>query len=239
MLMLFMSRLTPVYLRSFSRFGKVMAILGFLSLAMGIYGGLYLVPADYQQGDVFRIIYMHVPASWSALSLYMIMAICFAVGLISQQKMWLLLAQGFGVPGLAFCVLSLVSGAIWGRPTWGSYWVWDARLTAMLILMFIYLGVFQLCILKDEKSLKAAALLAIMGAINIPIIKWSVNWWFTLHQPASITLSLRSGAESAVHSTMLWPLLLSYIGFMVYGVGIALHRFRNALQEQKQIRDAL
>lgn len=182
-----------------------------LLLGLGLVLGLAYAPMDYQQGNSFRIMYIHVPAAFLAQSVYMMMAAAGVVLLVWKMKMADVVAQALAPIGAIMTFISLVTGAIWGMPTWGTWWMWDARLTSMLILFFLYLGVMALreALSPQEVAAKACALLAIVGVINIPIIKYSVDWWYTLHQPASIKLT----EKPAMPASMYLPLLFMVLGF--------------------------
>jgi heme exporter protein C len=186
-------------------------IIGSVLMVLGIVWGLAFAPADYLQGNSFRIIYIHVPAAMLSQSAYIIMAVAGLVGLVWKMKMSFIVAKVIAPIGASVAIIALVTGAIWGKPTWGTYWVWDARLTSMLILMFLYFGVIAIhnAIESEEMANKAAAVLAIVGSINIPIIKYSVEWWNTLHQPATITLT----NKPTMVPEMFIPLVLTIIGF--------------------------
>jgi len=198
-------------------------------IALGLYLGLFVAPADYQQGESVRIMYVHVPSAWMAMFCYVGMAVSAAVGLIWKHPVADLAAKSTAPIGAAFAFLTLLTGSFWGKPMWGTWWVWDARLTSMLVLFFLYLGYIALVDAFDnpERGLKAGAILAIVGAINVPIIKFSVDWWNTLHQPASI---MRAGGPS-IHPDMLWPLLFMALGFTTYYIWILLMRIRTEIAE--------
>lgn len=187
------------------------AVSSVLFLAVGLVMGLAYAPMDYQQGNSFRIMYVHVPAAFLAQSVYMMMAAAGVVMLVWKIKMADVVAQALAPVGAVMTFISLVTGAIWGMPTWGTWWMWDARLTSMLILFFLYLGVIALreALSPQEVAAKACALLAIVGVINIPIIKYSVDWWYTLHQPASIKLT----EKPSMPASMYLPLLFMVLGF--------------------------
>lgn len=197
----------------------------------GLFLGLVLSPADYQQGESVRIMYIHVPASWGALGVYTAMAVFSGWGFVVRAPLLHLVTKSLAPIGLAFTVVSLGTGAIWGKPTWGAWWVWDARLTSMLLLLFLYVGYEALVTAfeDEEKALSAGSLIALVGWVNIPIIKWSVNWWHTLHQPASI---LRL-AKPAVHWSMLMPLLSMAIAFAAFGAALATLRLRTEICRRK------
>jgi len=195
-----------------------------LSILAGLYLGLFVAPPDYQQGESVRIMYVHVPAAWMALFIYACMALASASLLIWRHPLAGLIAKASAPVGAAFTFLALVTGSLWGKPMWGTWWVWDARLTSVLILFFIYLGHMALinAFENPERGQRAAAVLALVGAVNLPIVKFSVDWWNTLHQPASVT---RIGTP-AIHPSMLWPLLLMALGFSLYYVTILIVRLR-------------
>ena len=194
--------------------------LGFIS--WGLIEGLLFAPMDAKQGNSFRIIYIHVPSSFVALSCYYMMATLAAVYLIWRTKMAEIILRCCAVIGASMTFISLITGAIWGKPTWGTWWVWDARVTSMLVLFFIYMGIYALskAYEREELGSKAAAILALVGTINIPIIYWSVDWWFALHQGATLKLT----EKSAMESSMLFPLLIMIIGtYCLYILLILLH----------------
>ena len=210
------------------------AVLTMLLLGTGIVWGLAFAPADYQQGNSFRIIYIHVPASIWAMGLYGSMAVAAIIGLVWQIKQAHLSVMAMAPIGMVFTFLSLSTGAIWGKPMWGTWWVWDARLTASLILFFLYLGVLALYSAFQERStgMKAAAILCIVGVINLPIIHFSVEWWNTLHQGASIT----KFEKPSIATPMLIPLILTIFGFMMLSIWLTLVRYRVALLKEDMKR---
>ena len=185
-------------------------------LGVGLFWGLVLAPPDARQGHSFRIIYLHVPASLLALAGYYIMAVTGAVGLIWRIKMSFMLMKSAAPIGAALTFMALFTGAVWGKPSWGTYWVWDARITSMLILLFLYLGVLALqrAFTSVEAGYRASAILALVGTVNIPIIYKSVDWWHTLHQPATLKLT----SASSIHTDMLEPLVVMVCGFYVFYV---------------------
>ena len=195
-----------------------------LLLALGWWGGLVLAPADYQQGDGFRIIYVHVPSAWMSLFVYVIMAGAGVVALIWRVKIAEVLMAASAPIGAWFTFLALATGSIWGKPMWGTYWVWDARLTSELILLFLYLGVIALLAANEDRrrASRAAAVLALVGVVNIPIIHYSVQWWSTLHQGPSVGTF---GAPS-IHPSMLVPLLVTALAFKLYYLTVLLLRAR-------------
>ncbi|WP_114418730.1 heme ABC transporter permease [Marinospirillum perlucidum] len=190
------------------------AVVSLLFIGAGLIWGLAYAPMDYQQGNSFRIIYVHVPAAFLAQSIYVMMALAGVVLLVWKIKMADVVAQSLAPVGASMTFIALVTGAIWGVPTWGTWWMWDARLTSMLILFFLYLGVIALreALKPQDTAAKACALMAIVGVINIPIIKYSVDWWYTLHQPATFTLT----EKPAMPASMWVPLLLMVIGFYAF-----------------------
>ncbi len=207
-------------------------LLGLILTTAGLYIGLFASPPDYQQGDSVRIMYVHVPAAWLASGGYLGLAAASAAALIWRHPLATIAARAIAVPGATFAAICLMSGSLWGKPTWGTYWVWDARLTSMLVLLFLYLGYLALSAAEGEKGgeRKGAAILALVGAINLPIIKYSVEWWNTLHQGSSI--SVLSG-KSAMAPEILTPLLLSVAGFTFLFAAIVLMRMRAMLAEQR------
>ena len=193
-----------------------------LCLGVGLYLGLFRSPADYQQGESVRIMYVHVPAAWMALFCYSTMAVSAAVGLIWKHPLADVAGKATAPVGAVFTFLALATGSLWGKPMWGTWWVWDARLTSMLILFFLYIGYMALANAFDnpQRGTKAAAILALVGFINVPIIKFSVDWWNTLHQPASV---IRMDGPS-IHPSMLWPLLLMAIGYTLFYLWVLIIR---------------
>lgn len=196
-------------------------------LVTGFYLGLVQAPSDYQQGDAARIMYVHVPSAWMAVFIYTCIALASGIALVWRHPLADLFAGASAPIGAAFTFLALLTGSLWGKPMWGTWWVWDARLTSVLLLFFLYLGhmaLFQ-AFEDAERGRKAAAILALVGFINIPIIKFSVDWWNTLHQPTS----LFRVEGPAIDPSMLWPLLLMGLGFTAFYLAIALVRMRSDL----------
>ena len=185
-----------------------------LLLVAGVYGGLVLAPPDYQQGDSYRIIFIHVPSAWMSLFIYMVMAACGVVILVWRMKIAEIVLISSAPIGASFTFLALATGSLWGKPMWGTWWVWDARLTSELILLFLYLGVIGLHGAIEDKRIaaRAIAILAIVGMVNIPIIHYSVEWWNSLHQGATVT----KFDKPSIHWSMLIPLLLMALAFQVY-----------------------
>jgi heme exporter protein C len=196
-------------------------------IGVGLFLALFVAPADYQQGESVRIMYVHVPAAWMASFVYAVMAGASAVGLIWRHPLADIAARAAAPLGAGFTLVCLVTGSLWGEPMWGTWWVWDARLTSVLVLFFLYLGYIALVNAFDEptRGTRAGAILAIVGIVNLPIIKFSVDWWNTLHQPASV---FRLGGPT-IAASMLWPLLIMALGFTVFFVTMLLLRMRAAL----------
>ena len=217
----------------------------FVLFASGLYLGLAQSPADYQQGETVRIMYVHVPAAWSALMVYSVMALASIIGMIFRHPLADLAAKAAAPIGTAFCFLALATGSLWGKPMWGTYWVWDARLTSMLVLFLLYLGLIALwqAIEEPGRAGRAAAILALVGAVNIPIIKFSVDWWTTLHQPASV---FRAGGPT-IDPALLTPLFVMAAGSTALFVLLHLIAMRaeilrrrvRALQQTQVARAAL
>lgn len=201
-------------------------------MAIGLIGGLIFAPADYQQGDGFRIIYVHVPSAWMSMFVYMVMAVNSAIFLIWHIKLSDIVARASAVIGASFTFLALVTGSIWGKPMWGTWWIWDARLTSELLLLFLYLGYIGLRSAIDDRRVagRAASILALVGAINIPIIHYSVDWWNTLHQSASVS---KFDAPS-IDLNMLIPLLCMALAFKLYYLCILLMNSRSEILEQEK-----
>ena len=201
------------------------------SFGVGLWLALVTSPADYQQGESVRIMYIHVPAAWMALMVYTLIAVASAMALVWKHPLAHLIARAAAPLGAGFTLACLITGALWGQTIWGSWWVWDARLTSVLVLFFLYLGHMALSNAFDDpdRGNRAAALLALVGFVNVPIIKFSVEWWATLHQPASV---LRSGGP-AIDPSMLWPLLLMAIAFAGYFFALLILRVRAEIAGRK------
>ena len=218
--------------------GRLLPWLGVLAavlLLLGAGWGLAVAPADYQQGDGYRIMFIHVPAAWLSMLTYMVLASGAFVFLVWRIKLADMLAKCCAPLGAAFTFLTLVTGSLWGKPMWGTWWAWgDARLTSELVLLLLYLGLIALrgAIDEPQRAGRATALLALVGVVNIPIIHFSVDWWNTLHQPASLTRM----DGPAIHPAMLTPLLLMIAGFTVYFAAVLLQRMRCEILERE--RDA-
>jgi heme exporter protein C len=207
--------------------GVMVPWFGWIALVLiliGTVGGLWIAPPDYQQLDAFRIIYFHVPSAWLSQFGYVLMAVAAAVGLAWRIKLAHAIAAACAPIGASFTVVALATGSIWGKPMWGTWWVWDARLTSTLVLLFLYFGYMALRAAIDDENRadRASGLLAIIGVINIPIIKYSVEWWNTLHQPATISLI----GKPAIEPSMLVPLLIMWLGFTFFFFAVLLVRAR-------------
>ena len=200
-------------------------------IAVGLYLALIAAPPDYQQGEAVRIMYIHVPAAWMALNLYLFVAIASGIALVWRHPLAEIAARSMAPIGAAFTFVCLATGSLWGRPMWGTWWVWDARLTSVLVLFFLYLGYIALVNGFDDPARggRAGSILALVGIVNLPIIKFSVDWWNTLHQPASV---LRFG-KPTIALSMLVPLLVMALGFMLLSVALLLLRMRIELNERK------
>ena len=204
----------------------VLLIGGVLS-AGGLYAAFALAPADYQQGETVRIMYIHVPAAWLSMACYGLMALSSIGTLVWRHPLADVSARAMAPIGAAFTIICLVTGSLWGRPMWGTWWVWDARLTSVLVLFLIYCGILALWNAFEDpaRAGRAAAVMTLVGAINLPIIKFSVDWWNTLHQPASV---FRMGGPT-IDKSMLWPLLLVAIGMTIVMIGLHLAAMRNEI----------
>jgi len=202
-----------------------------LFAAAGLYVGFFVAPTDAQQGEVYRIIFIHVPAAWMSMFLYLVMALWAALGLAFNTRLSFMMARALAPTGALFTFIALWTGSLWGKPTWGTYWVWDARLTSELILLFLYLGYMALQAAIDDRRRadRASALLAIVGAVNVPIIYYSVQWWNTLHQGASVSLT----KAPSMAMTMLTGMLLMALACWLYSIAVALVRVRCMIRERE------
>jgi heme exporter protein C len=214
--------------------GRVLAPLSAAAIVLTLLGvgwGLCFSPADWQQGDTVRIMYLHVPCAWLASLGYVALAACSVASLVWRHPLADVAAAEISPVGAAVTFLCLATGSLWGRPTWGAWWVWDARLTSVLVLFFLYLGHIALVRAFDdpERGYRSGAILALVGVINLPIIKFSVQWWNTLHQPDSITLT---GAPT-MDPRMFWPLMIAALGFTLGFAAVVLARTRAALMERR------
>ncbi len=206
----------------------IAALLG----AIGLYIGLFAAPTDFQQGDSYRIIFIHVPAAWMSMLIYVVMAFWAGIGLAFNTRLSSMMAHALAPTGAMMTFIALWTGALWGKPTWGTWWVWDARLTSELILLFLYIGYMSLAAAIDDprKADKASAVLALVGVVNVPIIYFSVQWWNTLHQGASVSIT-RSPSMAAI---MLWGMLVMVFAFWSYCIGAVLVRVRHIILERER-----
>jgi heme exporter protein C len=197
----------------------------------GLVWGLFFAPADWQQGDASRIMYIHVPSAWLASAGYFSLAVASFISLVWRHPLADVAAMEIAPVGAGFTALCLATGSLWGKPMWGAWWVWDARLTSVLVLFFLYLGHIALVRAFDDptRGYRAGAILALVGVINLPIIKFSVEWWNTLHQPDSIGLT----GSPTIASSMLWPLLVSTIGYTLLFAALSVARMRAAVMERR------
>lgn len=210
------------------------ASLAAIFAVAGLIVGFAIAPTDFQQGEAYRIIFVHVPAAWMSMFIYLVMAFWAAVGLSLNAKLSAMMAQALAPTGAMFTFLALLTGSLWGKPMWGTWWVWDARLTSELILLFLYLGVIALRASIDDtrRADRASALLALVGVVNVPIIYYSVKWWNTLHQGSSINI----GAAPKMATIMLVGMLLMALAFWMYSIAVALMRVRCIIVERKLLQ---
>ncbi|HTW53736.1 MAG TPA: heme ABC transporter permease [Stellaceae bacterium] len=200
-------------------------------LALGLYLALFVAPPDYQQGESVRIMFVHVPAAWMGLFAYLVVAVASGVALVWRHPLAEIAAQAAAPLGAAFTLVCLVTGSLWGRPMWGTWWAWDARMTSVLVLFFLYLGYIALVNAFDDmgRGARAGSVLALVGVVNLPIIKFSVDWWNTLHQADSV---FRMGGPT-IDPSMLWPLMIMVLGYLLLFKTLLLVRMRTALNEAK------
>jgi heme exporter protein C len=224
---------------AFDRFAARWAPVGFglalVSMAIGLYGALFVVPPDYQQGDSFRILYIHVPSAWMSLFVYFLMAVYAAIALVWRIKLCEILAMACAPAGALFTFATLATGSIWGKPMWGTWWDWDPRLTSELVLLFLYFGVIGLyAAIEDRRNAaRAAGFLAIVGVVLLPVIRYSVDWWNSLHQGQTISLL----GESTMDGSMLWPLAVMVVATKFWFVGSLLQRARADNLEREAGKD--
>ena len=214
----------PTFDRFAARWAPWAFAAGVLAMGVGLYGALFVVPADYQQGDSFRILYIHVPSAWMSMAVFGLMALYAAIALVWRIKLCEILAMACAPIGAAFTLITLLTGSIWGKPMWGTWWDWDPRLTSELVLLFLYLGVIGLnAAIEDRRNAaRAAGFLAIVGVALLPVIRYSVVWWNSLHQGQTIRLL----GESTMDSSMIAPLVLMIVGTKLWFVGALLARAR-------------
>lgn len=225
----------PEHFLRFTRYARpIFAILTIIALGLGLWLALIASPADYQQGDGVRMMYVHVPAAWCALMAYTALTVASFVSFVWRHPLADTAARAFAVPGLAFTFLCLVTGSLWGKPTWNTWWQWDGRMTSVLILFFIYLAYLSVASLVEDKkkSARYASILAMVGFINIPIIKFSVEWWNSLHQPATIS---NLGAPG-LPPEMLWPLLTMMLAYTCFFGWLSITAIRGEILSERQSR---
>jgi heme exporter protein C len=200
--------------------------------AVGLYIGFFVAPTDFQQGEVYRIIFIHVAAAWMSMFIYLVMAFWAGVGLVFNTRLSAMMANALAPTGALFTFLALWTGALWGKPTWGAWWVWDARLTSELILLFLYFGFMALSAAIDDRRRadRAAALFALVGVVNIPIIYFSVEWWNTLHQGASVSLT----RAPSMAATMFAGMIVMALAFWMYSIAASLARVRCIILERER-----
>ena len=218
----------PMAGRLWPWFAAAAVILG----AIGLWISFFVAPTDFQQGEAYRIIFVHVAASWMSMFIYLVMAAWAGIGLAFNTRLSGMMASALAPTGAMFAALSLLTGSLWGKPMWGTWWVWDARLTSELILLFLYLGFLALQAAIDDprRADKAGAVLALVGAINVPIIYFSVRWWNTLHQGASVSMT----SSPLMAKTMLWGMLIMALAFWMYSIAAALARVRCIILERER-----
>ncbi len=206
--------------------------LALLLLAAGLYLSFFVAPTDYKQGEGYRIIFVHVPAAWMSMLIYLVMAGWSLIGLIFNTRLSAMMTQALAPTGAMFTFVALWTGAFWGKPMWGTWWEWDARITSELILLFLYLGYLALrnAIPEPRRADRASSLLVLVGVVNIPIIYFSVEWWHTLHQGSSIRLNAQTGMDE----TMLVTLLVMVLGFWTYSIAMALTRVQRIMLQRER-----
>jgi len=214
---------------------RICAVLAVALTLAGLYVGFFVAPTDATQGEAYRIIYIHVPAAWMSMFLYVVLALWAAAGLAFSTRLSFMMARALAPTGALFTFIALWTGSLWGRPTWGTYWVWDARLTSELILLFLYFGFIALQASIDDRRRadRAGALLAIVGVVNVPIIYFSVKWWNTLHQGASVSVT----SAPTMAATMFAGMILMAFAAWMYGIAAALHRVRSIILERERSAD--
>jgi len=233
-----LQKIKPQQFVSFSdKILPLAVLLCLFSLIYGVYQALFISPPDYQQGESVRIMYIHVPSAWMSLFVYSLMAAASISFIVWKNPLSAIIGRNAAPIGAAFALVALVTGSLWGKPIWGAWWVWDARLTSMLILFFLYLGYMAIhnAFDNEERAWKASSIVCIIGFVNVPIIKFSVDWWNTLHQPASI---IRADGP-AIHSSMLLPLSLMFSAFFFYFLSILFIRIKTDVTNKKIIRQKM
>ena len=214
-----------------SKLPKYVIVLFVIVLSIGLLEALIFSPEDYKQSDAVRIMYVHVPAAWISLGIFSTITFLSLSGYIFKNRNFFIIAKSLAPSGLVFNIIALVTGSIWGKPTWGTWWVWDARITSMLILLLFYLMFLLAWRIYEnkEKVYKITTLISIFGVVNVPIIKYSVDWWNTLHQPASINLL----SKSSIHTSMLFPLIIMTAAFTLFSLLIFLMKYNTELIKVK------
>jgi len=215
-----------------ARIWKWAAIVAVVLIVVGLYMSFFVAPTDYRQGEGYRIIFVHVPASWMSMFIYLVMAFWSILGLVYNTRLSAMMTGALAPTGALFTFIALWTGAFWGKPMWGTWWVWDARLTSELILLFLYLGFIALqgAIDDTRRADRAGALLVLVGVVNIPIIHYSVKWWNTLHQGASVSVS----SGSSMSAVMLWTMLIMALGFWAYTIAVVMARVRSIILERER-----
>ena len=210
-----------------SRAPKYVLLLFIIILSIGLTEALVLSPEDYKQSHSVRIMYVHVPAAWITLGIFSAITFLSTIGYIFKIKNFFLISKSLAPSGLVFNIIALVTGSIWGKPTWGTWWAWDARITSMLILLLFYIMYLVACRIYEntDRAFKITSIIAILGIVNVPIIKYSVDWWNTLHQPASINIL----SKSSIHSSMLFPLIIMTAAFALFSLLIFLMKYNTEL----------
>lgn len=225
--------LSPNFFHKLEKFLiPILSIILPIVFALGLYYSLFASPDDYQQGQMVRVMYVHVPAAWMSLGVYSFIALCSFSALVWKTRLSYYFAVAAAPIGAGFTLITLITGSLWGKPIWGTWWVWDARLTSMLVLFFIYVSYMLIVHTPDNlaRAEKPASVMAIIGFINVPIVKFSVDIWYSLHQPASI---LRSGGP-AIDQAMLKPLFIMFLGYILYFVLALLLGTRAIIEKQKR-----
>lgn len=213
------------------RLAPIFWVLAIVLIAYGLYMSFFVAPTDYKQGEGYRIIFIHVPASWMSMFIYVIMAAWSAIGLVFNTRLSFMMARALAPTGAMFAFISLWTGSFWGKPMWGAWWVWDARITSELILLFLYFGYMALVGAIDDRRRadRAGAILLLVGVVNIPIIYFSVKWWNTLHQGATVKMN----GQTSMDETMLWTMLIMALGFWAYSIAVAMVRVRSIMLERE------
>jgi heme exporter protein C len=225
----------PFFYRLAGKLWPVLAGLGGLAMLAGVGAGLFFAPLDYQQGDAYRMIFVHVPAAALSLSIYMALAVAGVIALVWRMKVAEVALVAAAPVGAGMTALALVTGMLWGKPMWGTYWAWDPRLTAELVLLFFYLGIIALAGAFNDarQGARAAAWLAVVGVVNVPIVKYSVTWWNSLHQGSTL-LSIKTMQNPTMSQDMLWPLLLSLLGFYLCFASVWLLKIQSGLLQRER-----